>query len=162
PERFSEKVLQTLNAEQIERALDLLLGLYRDIRYSISPRFELEVVVSKLCLLDKWVSPLELRFAIAGARELLVSSRERKSPADGKSASMNSGYDSYAVSKTAVRGAEGGGGSTVEPPQPESLSEGFKRYLANRETAAGEDKQDRKISPQAERVLRIFNGTIVN
>jgi DNA polymerase-3 subunit gamma/tau len=158
PERFSEKALQTLNAEQIERALDLLLGLYRDIRYSISPRFELEVVVSKLCLLDKWVSPLELRLAIANARELIAPSGEQKKnrfsaafetpgaiPADA-----GGGHNSGAVIRAA------------KPPQSETLSEGFKRYLANRETAAGEDKPDRKISPQAERVLRIFNGTIVN
>jgi DNA polymerase-3 subunit gamma/tau len=144
PERFSEKTLQTLNAEQIERALDLLLGLYRDIRYSISPRFELEVVVSKLCLLDKWVSPLELRSAIARARELLAPSGEQKK-----------NYFSPAYQAAALD-------AQPESPPSETLSEGFKRYLANRETDAGEDKPVRKISPQAERVLRIFEGTIVN
>ncbi|MDR1219112.1 MAG: DNA polymerase III subunit gamma/tau [Treponema sp.] len=158
PDRFSEKALQTLNAEQIERALDLLLGLYRDIRYSISPRFDLEVVVSKLCLLDKWVSPLELRFAIASARELLSPSGEQK-----KNRFPASAVSPAAASPGAIpdhNGANVGAGIAKQSPS-ETLSEGFKRYLANRETGAG-DAPARKISPQAERVLRIFEGTIVN
>ncbi|MDR2793731.1 MAG: DNA polymerase III subunit gamma/tau [Treponema sp.] len=158
PSRFSERVLHTLNAEQIERALDLLLGLYRDIRYSISPRFELEAVISKLCLLDKWVSPLELRAVIADARKLLG---EQKGPrhADGTSAYMDDGYadTAYAVYDTAVHNVE-----RRENMPPESLSEGFKRYLVHRETVIGENKPVQEISPQAKRVLRVFNGTIVN
>ncbi|GHV77471.1 hypothetical protein AGMMS49942_22920 [Spirochaetia bacterium] len=71
PERFSAPVREKLESAQLEQALSLLLGLYRDIRYSVSPRFELETVLSKLCWLDLWVSPLELRDAIAGARNVL-------------------------------------------------------------------------------------------
>ncbi|MDR2738710.1 MAG: DNA polymerase III subunit gamma/tau [Treponema sp.] len=71
PDRFSALVQEKLNSMQLEQALSLLLGLYRDIRYSVSPRFELETVLSKLCWLDRWVSPLELRAAIAGARSIL-------------------------------------------------------------------------------------------
>jgi DNA polymerase-3 subunit gamma/tau len=71
PERFSVKVLERLNTLQLEHALELLLVLYRDIRYSIAPRFELETVVSKLCWLGQWISPLELRAAIARAQAAL-------------------------------------------------------------------------------------------
>jgi DNA polymerase-3 subunit gamma/tau len=71
PNRFSALVQEKLDSMQLEQALSLLLGLYRDIRYSVSPRFELETVLSKLCWLDRWVSPLELRAAIAGARSIL-------------------------------------------------------------------------------------------
>jgi DNA polymerase-3 subunit gamma/tau len=74
PERFSAPVREKLDSAQFEQALSLLLGLYRDIRYSVSPRFELETVLSKLCWLDRWVSPLELRDAIAGARNVLAQS----------------------------------------------------------------------------------------
>jgi DNA polymerase-3 subunit gamma/tau len=71
PGRFSAPVRDKLDSAQLEQALSLLLDLYRDIRYSVSPRFELETVLSKLCWLDRWVSPLELRAAIAGARNIL-------------------------------------------------------------------------------------------
>ncbi|MDR0628273.1 MAG: DNA polymerase III subunit gamma/tau [Treponema sp.] len=71
PDRFSPKVLEGLNKLQLEHALDLLLTLYRDIRYSIAPRFELETVVSKLCWLNRWISPLDLRAAIVEAQRAL-------------------------------------------------------------------------------------------
>ncbi|MDR0583809.1 MAG: DNA polymerase III subunit gamma/tau [Treponema sp.] len=161
PERFSEKVSQTLNPEQIERALDLLLGLYRDIRYSISPRFELETVVSKLCLLDKWVSPLELRSAIAGARELLAPFGEQKKNHFSAASAMPATLPADAISDHSGAAGITADAIAAKTPPSETLSEGFKRYLANRETGAGEDKPARKISPQAERVLRIFEGTLV-
>lgn len=45
---FPEEVLKAYNSEQLETALDMFLGLYRDIRYSLNPSFELELAVSKL------------------------------------------------------------------------------------------------------------------
>jgi DNA polymerase-3 subunit gamma/tau len=129
-ERFSTKVLETLNASQIERALDLLLELYRNIRYSLSPRFELESVVSKLCVLDKWVSSLELRAAIAQARTTLTASTGVQVPSQQKASS-----------------------SAIEE---NSLSAGFKRYIANRNPP-----QEQTIHPDVERVVRVFRGTIV-
>jgi DNA polymerase-3 subunit gamma/tau len=71
PDRFSARVLESLEAVHLERALSLLLDLYRDLRYSVSPRFELEAAVSKLCWLNRWVSPGELREAVAEVREAL-------------------------------------------------------------------------------------------
>jgi DNA polymerase-3 subunit gamma/tau len=138
PDRFSPALLQTLSVSQIEHALDLLLELYRDIRYSISPRFELEAVVSKLCVLNQWISPAELRAAISGARELLY---ERGSPAGN--APLAGANGEYAAHGQA----------------PESLSEGFRQYIAKRSTAA--PVSEAPVTPQAERVLRIFRGTIV-
>ncbi|MDR3162012.1 MAG: DNA polymerase III subunit gamma/tau [Spirochaetaceae bacterium] len=71
PDRFSAAVLEALDLIHLEQALSLLLSLYRDLRYSVSPRFELEAAVSKLCWLKRWVSPRELRDAVAEVRELL-------------------------------------------------------------------------------------------
>jgi len=70
---FSAKVLETLDSIRLEQALEILLDCYRDIRYSVSPRFELETAVSKLSWLNKWVSPDELRAALEGARAVLHS-----------------------------------------------------------------------------------------
>jgi DNA polymerase-3 subunit gamma/tau len=69
--RFSAMVLERLDAIRLEQALSLLLTCYRDIRYSVSPRFELEAAVSKLAWLTRWVSPPELSSALDAARTVL-------------------------------------------------------------------------------------------
>lgn len=50
-ERYSKKVLENWNSVQIERALSIFLSLYRDIKFSLSPRYEIELSFSKLCWL---------------------------------------------------------------------------------------------------------------
>ena len=45
---FPKEILNAFNEEQLEAALDMFLNLYRDIRYSLNPRFELELAISKL------------------------------------------------------------------------------------------------------------------
>jgi DNA polymerase-3 subunit gamma/tau len=83
-ERFSAKVVQTLDGQRLEEALRLLLNLYRDIRYSVSARFEIESVVVRLCALQKWVPPEELSAALHRAEEALGSGGGNRFPAQGK------------------------------------------------------------------------------
>ena len=45
---FPNEIINAFNEEQLEAALDMFLNLYRDIRYSLNPRFELELAISKL------------------------------------------------------------------------------------------------------------------
>jgi len=71
PALFSAKVLETYDSIRLEQALDILLDCYRNVRYSVSARFELEASVSKLVWLSKWVSPSELKEAIDIARSVL-------------------------------------------------------------------------------------------
>ena len=73
-ERYSEKVLTTWNSIQIERALSLFLQLYRDIRYSLSPRYEVELAFSRLCWLSQYISPAEVKAAVDSAGKLLSGS----------------------------------------------------------------------------------------
>ncbi len=56
PERFSRKVLDSFQPRQLERALSLLLDLYRNLRYSLNPRFEIELAVSRLAELRNYLS----------------------------------------------------------------------------------------------------------
>ncbi|MBO4546481.1 MAG: hypothetical protein J5700_02770, partial [Treponema sp.] len=49
------------------------LNLYRDIRYSLSPRYEIDLAFSRLCWLKEYVSPSEVKVAIDQARSLLAS-----------------------------------------------------------------------------------------
>lgn len=71
PERYSRTVLDAWSTVQTERALSLFLQLYRDIRYSLSPRYELELAFSRLCWLSQYVSPAELKSAVDKAHQLL-------------------------------------------------------------------------------------------
>ena len=72
-ERYSSNVLNSWNTIQTERALSIFLQLYRDIRYSLSPRYELELAFSRLCWLKQYVSPSEVKAAIDKAHALLCS-----------------------------------------------------------------------------------------
>ena len=71
-ERYSSAVIEAWNTVQVERALSIFLQLYRDIRYSLSPRYELELAFSRLCWLSEYVSPAEVKSAIDSARSLLT------------------------------------------------------------------------------------------
>ncbi|NCB02293.1 MAG: DNA polymerase III subunit gamma/tau, partial [Spirochaetia bacterium] len=57
---ISEEVISTFNEEQLEAALHLFLQLYKDVRYSLSPRFELELSISRLITLKRMFSSSQL------------------------------------------------------------------------------------------------------
>lgn len=71
-ERYSKLVLEKWGAVQLERALSIFLQLYRDIRYSLSPRYEIELTFSRLCWLSQFVSNAEVKKAIDAAQKLLL------------------------------------------------------------------------------------------
>ena len=48
PQRIPDRIRNAYTGEQLEAAVELFLQLYRDIRFSLSPRFELELAVSRL------------------------------------------------------------------------------------------------------------------
>jgi DNA polymerase III subunit gamma/tau len=71
PNQFSAKVLETLDWIRLEQAIEILLDCYRDMRYSVSPRYEFELAVSKLSWLNKWISPMELKAAMDRAQSAM-------------------------------------------------------------------------------------------
>lgn len=86
-ERYSNVVLGAWNSIQIERALSLFLQLYRDIRYSLSPRYELELAFSRLCWLGSYVSNAEVKKAIDAAQGLLMGNGGVSAPMPAPAAS---------------------------------------------------------------------------
>ncbi len=72
-QRFSSSVINAWSSVQMERALSLFLQLYRDVRYSLNPRFELELAISRLCWLSSWVSNDEVKLAVDNAKKLFAS-----------------------------------------------------------------------------------------
>ncbi|MDR0568696.1 MAG: DNA polymerase III subunit gamma/tau [Spirochaetaceae bacterium] len=146
PDRFSAKTLEALQAHQLEHAMDLLLTLYRDVRYSIAPRFELETAVAKLCRLNQWVSPLELRSAIASARNALAGANPERE--GGLGGPFVNPEPSNAPEKPAVFSHPGDFGS---------LSEKFNRYIASRESG-GSAQEDFKRPQTSQALPETKNG----
>ena len=161
-DRYSEKVLGKYDIIRLERAGELLYELYRDLRYSISPRFELETLVSKLCWLEKWVSPAEMGEAVAGVQNIIKNQK-------GSVGSVPSGGAS-AINKTPplvdtpYSGSSSDSLSSDKPsadkPSTGSFSEEFRRQ--HMEPPPSDNKNPEEKNNQAvDKVLNVFGGTVV-
>lgn len=109
PERYSGAVLNGWNTIQTERGISIFLQLYRDIRYSLSPRYELELAFSRLCWLSQYVSPSEVKAAIDKAQALLCGGAQGAGSSQGAVGSQGAalsqgamGSQSAALSQSAV------------------------------------------------------------
>ena len=74
---FSAKVLDAFSTYQIEQALGLVLQLYRDLRYSLSQRFELELLVTRLSSMKNFVSSTELVQRLEALKKGFVPAKGR-------------------------------------------------------------------------------------
>jgi DNA polymerase-3 subunit gamma/tau len=191
PRLFSAKTIETFDSIRLEQALDLLLTCYRNIRYSVSPRFELETVVSKLSWLSHWVSAPELKTVMEKARNVLnppgaptvrITHDEREAP--------------HAAGEEAARPLAEGAPRPPENPQVNtgmrqgsggegrSLAEDFKRLVAARaaggpgvDSGGEEEENDAPVwsgivhdnsaaapetPPQVERLLRLIPGSLLH
>lgn len=72
-ESFPMQIRTAFNEEQLEAALDLFLNLYRDVRYSLNPRYELELAVSKLSRLRYVASNASVLEQLARLKNDLVT-----------------------------------------------------------------------------------------
>jgi DNA polymerase-3 subunit gamma/tau len=77
PSQFRQEVVDAFSPEQLEKAVELFMELYRRLKYTLSPMFELELVMSRLSDLARRVSPGEVLDAIGRARAELG---QRRSP----------------------------------------------------------------------------------
>ena len=150
--RFSKTVLEKYDLVRFERAGELLYGLYRDIRFSVSPRFELETLVSKLCWLEKWVSPAELKTAVEQAQKALAGGETNRPVTRGAG-------EEKSVQPDPIQPGSQQSGSK----QAGSLTEEFKRYMANKGQAGSAAAPDplQASGSGVQKVLQVFNGTII-
>lgn len=102
PERYAREVKDAWTESQLERALSLFLQLYRDVRYSLNPRYELELAIEKLCALSSRISNEDVKKAVDRAARLLTgadfepvsssaASGEVPSPAQANAAAQPAG-----------------------------------------------------------------------
>ena len=75
PERFAQEIIDRFSSAQMEQAIELLFKLYKDIRFSLNQRFEMELVFSRLSSLASYISPGDILKKIEGKKEDLKSGR---------------------------------------------------------------------------------------
>jgi DNA polymerase-3 subunit gamma/tau len=188
PKQFSEKVLEALDWTRLEQALEIILDCYRDMRYSVLPRYEFELAISKLSWLNKWISPVELKAALDKAQYAM---RGYADPAAGLNAGAVSQDKPPAPKQTP---------QDTKPPEGNSLSDELRRMMAAKarpasaaqptaaqpmaaQPAAVNEANDDDDEPiwrtglqnsasggnvssgnesQIDRVLRIIPGTVIN
>ena len=131
PERYSGAVLNGWNTIQTERGISIFLQLYRDIRYSLSPRYELELAFSRLCWLSQYVSPSEVKAAIDKAQALLCGGAQgaggSQSASSSQSAALSqgaSGLQSAVASQGAALSQGAIGSQGAASSQSASSSQG--------------------------------------
>ncbi|MCL2264988.1 MAG: DNA polymerase III subunit gamma/tau [Treponema sp.] len=170
PALFSAKTLDAYDSIRMEQALDILLDCYRNIRYSVSPRFELETAVSKLTWLTKWVSPAELKESIDAAHSVLaggagVLPRVPQKKTETVSHNGSAGQSADEASGPAQKDQSLNSGER-------SLSNEFQRMIAKKESGADDDvpmwdnavnrvQKDNANPPEVENVLSVIPGTVV-
>ncbi|MDD5929465.1 MAG: DNA polymerase III subunit gamma/tau [Spirochaetales bacterium] len=157
-ERFSSNVLNAWNTVQIERGLSIFLNLYRDIRYSLSQRYELELAFSRICFLSEYVSASEVKKAIDAAQALLLKGAEAGTGA----VTQITGNVQPASTSPAINTNSGGGASINSSAGSASQSNTFTSdgnqihipnglprlsMLNKQETPEEEDSQGENSSP---------------
>lgn len=125
PERYAREIKDTWSESQLERALSLFLQLYRDVRYSLNPRYELELAIEKLCALSSRISNEDVKKAVDRAARLLTgadfepvsssaASGEVPSPAQANAAAQPVGL----AQKPAAISQSAASAQSAAPAQP--------------------------------------------
>ena len=149
-ESFSAAARDILDFPRLQEAMRLLLELYRSVQYSISPRFELETVVSRLCSLPAWVSNEELRSSIDNIRGIIGGS------------AVNFAINPQKNTQTPVFSSENGKTNDINTEM--SLTEGFKQRVAQIQTEIKEAPklEPEQLPPDVALVKSVFKGEIVS
>jgi DNA polymerase-3 subunit gamma/tau len=81
PESFLKQAVAQLTPAQVERAIELLLELHRNLRFSLNPRFELELVVARLARLTGFIGPEDILAQIRRLRDEMAGGAAPGAPA---------------------------------------------------------------------------------
>jgi DNA polymerase-3 subunit gamma/tau len=73
PEDFNGKVVAALSVEQVEKAIEILLALYRNIRFSLNQRFEFELALSRLSGIGRFIGAAEIRESLEAVRRAVAA-----------------------------------------------------------------------------------------
>lgn len=94
-ESFQQELVEAFTLEQIEKALELLLDLYRNFRFSLNPKYELELLLNRLSRLKTLIVPSEILHMLNDLREqIFSSSREHRAAEPSQNAIQEENRDS--------------------------------------------------------------------
>jgi DNA polymerase-3 subunit gamma/tau len=68
PDDYPAELVEFFSTEQVEKAIELLLELHRNLRFSLQQRFDLELVMCQLASLQDLIDPAELLTAIRAVK----------------------------------------------------------------------------------------------
>jgi DNA polymerase-3 subunit gamma/tau len=115
-------LLDIFSAGQLEKAIDMLLELYRKLKYSLHPRFDLELVMCQLASLQDLILPSELLTGIRALKyELEADDRavnEEERPRADRESPLSAGDEPSATE------TEGPPSRTASPSTATSVSRG--------------------------------------
>jgi DNA polymerase-3 subunit gamma/tau len=120
---FPDALVASLDAPRLESMLAGLFDLYRNMRYCVNPRWELELAVSRLCAIKDYVAPSQVSGTIKALKEALVSGKiANTNLAGGKAAGAQAmGASLQAASPLAALRESMSGAATKQavPPAPQ-------------------------------------------
>jgi DNA polymerase-3 subunit gamma/tau len=143
---FPEDIVFNLDASRLERILANLFDLYRDMRYSVNPRWELELAVSRICAIGDFVAPSELARTIRAMKAAIVDGQAPGSLAVGTAmgsapGSMQQGINTAKSWNSAVQDDK----TTSQAP---FISSGNQTPAATRAATLPETTAERETSVQ--------------
>ncbi len=101
---YPRDLVEAFTRGQLEKALELLLGLHRSLRFSMNQRFELELVMSQLAHLKEMIDPAEILREVESLKQQALGGAPPSRP------SLQAGPSPQPVPAEAAQGAEGGDG----------------------------------------------------
>ena len=153
---FPSDIRNAFNEEQLESALDMFLNLYRDIRYSLNPRFELELVISKLSKLRYVASTASIIEQIARLKNDLLSGAI--TPLNPALADQKTVQPEAAA--TAVVEEEAKAEEPVAAPASEPVEKPVERPAAPEEAPAEEPAPEPEVQPETELTLEALKDIL--
>jgi len=72
---FPDVLVAVLDAPKLENMLAGLFDLYRNMRYCVNPRWELELAVSRLCAIRDYIAPSQISGTIRALKEAIAGGK---------------------------------------------------------------------------------------
>ncbi|MFW5797525.1 MAG: DNA polymerase III subunit gamma/tau [Spirochaetota bacterium] len=110
--RYPKEQVEAFTDTQLERGLELLLQLFRDVRYSLNQRFEVELAVARLSALRSFTSPRDLLGRVRELRREIASAPPPPAGAAGQGPTES------------ATGADAGAGPAANTPAASVTSAG--------------------------------------
>lgn len=144
---FPASVTQAIGAPALERMLADLFALHRDMRYSVNPRWEVDLAIARLCSIRDYVPASQLAQAIAAIKENLASGAvfperiAQSQPSSGFKEAMGNafpGHDSLASVHATMQTAKANHGQKPISRQAAAVADSDDELLSDSPSSGSE------------------------